>query len=108
MEKIKEGYRPIGDSTYILYIVNIVFKLLMCVAIGLLWGYLAIPVTNYWVFILYVAVIFFLLEWSSAFVQAVVITVLRRIATRRQKQELDKKADTLNKQLIEKQRSENK
>lgn len=81
---INQGGSPLGDSTYISYLSILITRLIASgIGIGIaIYWHLSLP-NNFWLFILWVALIYLILTAVGATVQAIVSTFLIRRANRR-------------------------
>lgn len=82
-KSIRSGYGVLGDSTYYVLILNIVFKALIGVLGVFFFGNIKLPINNDWALIGILALLFIALEIISATLQAIVITVISRIGASR-------------------------
>lgn len=90
-KSIRNGDGLLGDSTYYVLLLNILFKLLIGIAGVYFFGSIKLPVNNDWILIGILALLFIVLEFISATLQAIVITIISRIGVKRGMKSLEEK-----------------
>jgi hypothetical protein len=98
-EMIKQGNSPLGDSTYIIYLLNLFFRAVVSILGIVFIGNSYVPLTNYWLFILIMLVIYGVLEILSATLETLILYPIQQHEIKKYKLRLDKRADELNKHM---------
>lgn len=105
-EFIDNGGSPLGDSTFIIYLVNLLCRTLISVILILALGNHEIPVANYWLFVLILIVGFTVMEVVCATIEALLMFPITWSEEKKYKKRMDKRADELNEQVNEKRNSD--
>lgn len=82
-KSIRNGDGLIGDSTYYVLLLNILFKIIIGFVGVYFFGSIKLPVNNDLALVGLLALLFIVLELISATLQAIVITVISRIGVKR-------------------------
>lgn len=82
-KSIRNGDGLLGDSTYYVLLLNILFKIIIGFAGVYFFGSIQLPVNNDLALVGLLALLFIALELISATLQAIVITVISRIGVKR-------------------------
>lgn len=106
-ENISRGGSPYGDSTYLVYLLNLAFRVIVGIAICYFLGSYTIPNNNFWLFVLIVLGYYIILELVCATLESIVMYIITVYANKAHKRRLDNRADTLNNELLNRQESGN-